>query len=276
MKRNLKEILAEVLVFPYEQGIVDALKDACLKYVEAIELGQFEECVLHLCLDIPASDLIQSINTQTNRKFPSRVYRALAGYVVGEVLDNDNDEDDNVVFPLALRNAMKAKDDDADGIISKTIDPACFVAVEDYWKENVAIPSIIGKDIVSKESNGICCAWSNEAFELWYLYHFVNRTTGMSRSEYQKAISKAVNSSPQYKLRNAYQYAKNDIDNYRIMTQYGSMDKAILYAEAMSNQYTDQRYATHNPCTMVFRLVRQLIGKDNELNEELKRKIEGF
>ena len=98
----------------------------------------------------------------------------------------------------------------------------------------------------------------------------------MSRSEYQKAISKAVNSSPKYKLRNAYQYAKNDIDNYRIMTQYGSMDKAILYAEAMSNQYTDQRYATHNPCTMVFRLVRQLIGKDNELNEELKRKIEGF
>lgn len=153
MKRNLKEILTEVLVFPYEQGIVDALKDACLKYVEAIELGQFEECVLHLCLDIPASDLIQSINTQTNRKFPSRVYRALAGYVVGEVLDNDNDEDedDNVVFPLALRNAMKAKVDDADGIISKTIDPVCFVAVEDYWKENVAIPSIIGKDIVSKE-----------------------------------------------------------------------------------------------------------------------------
>lgn len=130
--------------------------------------------------------------------------------------------------------------------------------------------------IIKAGSNGICCAWSNEAFELWYLYHFVNRTTGMSRSEYQKAISKAVNSSPKYKLRNAYQYAKNDVDNYRIMTQYGSMDKAIIYAEAMSHQYTDQRYAMHNPCTMVFRLVRQLIGKDEELNEELKRKIEGF
>ena len=132
MERDLKEILTEVLVFPYEQSIVDALADACSKYVETIEIGQFENCVLHLCLDIPASELIESISTQTGRKFPNRVYRALAGYVVGEALDNDSDKDDNVVFPLALRNAMKAKTGDADGIISKTIDPSCFTAVEKY------------------------------------------------------------------------------------------------------------------------------------------------
>jgi len=135
MERNLKEILTEVLVFPYEQSIVESLTDACSNYVETIELGQFEDCVLHLCLDIPASDLIQSIIAQTDRKFPNRVYRALAGYVVGEALDNESDEDDNVVYSLALRNAMKAKTDDADGIISKTIDPASFAVVEKYWKE---------------------------------------------------------------------------------------------------------------------------------------------
>ena len=44
--------------------------------------------------------------------------------------------------------------------------------------------------IIKGDNNGIGCAWSNEAFELWYLYHFVNRTTGMSRTEYKKAISK--------------------------------------------------------------------------------------
>ena len=165
MERNLKDILTEVLVFPYEQSVVDALTDACSKYVESIEIGQFEDCVLHLCLDIPAHELMQSINTQTARKYPSRVYRALAGYVVGEALDNDSDEDDNVVFPLALRNAMKAKTDDADGIISKTIDPASFAAVEDYWKENIAIPSLIGNDIVSKEifDNS---TWADTGFEV--------------------------------------------------------------------------------------------------------------
>lgn len=28
------------------------------------------------------------------------------------------------------------------------------------------------------QNNGIEIAWSNEAFELWYLYHFQNVTTG--------------------------------------------------------------------------------------------------
>ncbi len=129
--------------------------------------------------------------------------------------------------------------------------------------------------IIKAEKNGICCAWSNEAFELWYLYHFVNRTTGMSRTEYQTAISKAVNSSTKYKLKTAYEYKKPDKNHFEIMTRYGSMDNAIKFAEAQSQTYTDQRYATHNPCTMVFKLVRQLIGQDAELNVEIKNKIEG-
>lgn len=149
MERDIKDILTEVLVFPYEQSVVDAITQACSSYVKAVEIGQFEDCVLHLCMDIPAAGLIEHVDTQTGCKFPSRVYRALAGYVVGETLDNVSDEDDNVVFSLALRNAMKAKTDDADGIISKTIDPASFAAVENYWAENIVIPSLCGKDIVS-------------------------------------------------------------------------------------------------------------------------------
>lgn len=151
MERDLTNILAEVLVFPYEQSIVDALAESCSKYVESIEIGQYEDCVLHLCLDIPAHELIQHINTQTGRRYLSRVYRALAGYVVGEALATVSNEDDKVMFLLALRNAMKAKRDDADGIISKTIDPEYFAVVEEYWKENVSIPPLSGKEIVSKK-----------------------------------------------------------------------------------------------------------------------------
>ena len=147
MERDLTNILTEVLIFPYEQSVVDALTDACSSFVEAIEIGQYEDCVLHLCLDIPATDFIEHVNTQTGRRFPDRVYRALAGYVVGEALATVSDEDDKVMFSLALRNALKAKTDDADGIISKTIDPASFSAVEDYWAENINIPSLCGKDV---------------------------------------------------------------------------------------------------------------------------------
>ena len=130
--------------------------------------------------------------------------------------------------------------------------------------------------IIKAAQNGICCAWSNEAFELWYLYHFVNRITGMCREEYKKAISAEVNKSLKYKSKKKYVYAKNDTANYRIMTTYGSMDNAIKFAEAKSKEYTDRRYAKHNPCTMVFKLVRQLIGKDEKLNAELTRVVDSI
>lgn len=148
MERDLNNILTEVLVFPYEQEVVDSLKEACSQYVEDITLEQFEECVLCLCLDVVANGLVESVNTHTNRRFPSRVYRALAGYVVGETLSAVED-DDKVIYTLALRNVMKVKTDDANGIISKCIDPSCFSTVEDYWEENIAIHSLSGEETIS-------------------------------------------------------------------------------------------------------------------------------
>lgn len=41
-------------------------------------------------------------------------------------------------------------------------------------------------------SYDIRCAWSNEAFELWYIYHFENRITSMPRIEYQNRITTLV------------------------------------------------------------------------------------
>lgn len=118
-------------------------------------------------------------------------------------------------------------------------------------------------------------AWSNEAFELWYLYHFQNITTGVSRKDYEDKISAAVNASPKYKSKKKYKYVKKDPSNYEIMTTYGSMESALRYAEAKHVEYTDSRYATHNPCTTVYRLVRQLLGEDKELNAEITAETEG-
>lgn len=58
------------------------------------------------------------------------------------------------------------------------------------------------------KDNNIGCAWSNEAFELWYLLHFIDRITSMERSEYKNAISSAVNKSRIYKNKIKYVYAK--------------------------------------------------------------------
>jgi len=127
--------------------------------------------------------------------------------------------------------------------------------------------------IQKADSNGIGAAWSNEAFELWYLYHFQNRVTAMSRENYKKAISNAVNASPKFKSKKPYVYKKNADDNFEIMNEYGSLKNAIAWSEAKSKEYTDRRYATQNPCTMVYKLVRQLLREDVEFEKALSRKI---
>lgn len=149
MDISLTELLSEVLVFPYEQDIVDSLNQACLEYAENINLEKYEGCVLHLCLDNPSDDFMQSVKAKTGKKYPKRVYRALSGYVVGKAISIVSDQDDKLMYSLALRNALKVKNDDISGIITKTINPTCFSIVEDYWNDNISIPSLQGKEIIS-------------------------------------------------------------------------------------------------------------------------------
>lgn len=129
--------------------------------------------------------------------------------------------------------------------------------------------------IAEAKRNDIECAWSNEAFELWFLYHFENVTAQLPRKDYQKELSRAVNKSGKYNKKSEYKYDKTDTENFSIMTSYGSQENAILRAENQSNQFSDNDYANHNPCTMVFKLVKQLIGQDKKFNKEIDCIVEG-
>ena len=140
-------------------------------------------------------------------------------------------------------------------------------------QQGVIVYDIEVKAIAMGQKNSIEVAWSNEAFELWYLYHFQNVITGVSRKDYEEKISTAVNASPKYKSKKKYRYAKKDPNNYKIMTTYGSMESALRYAEAKHLEYADSRYANQNPCTTIYQLVRQLLGRDEKLNAELIARI---
>jgi len=126
--------------------------------------------------------------------------------------------------------------------------------------------------------NGICCAWSNEAFELWYLLHFQFRNNAMSRTDYAEAIEREVNKKWNKKI--PYKYFKNDeysgkiTKTYDILQKYGNQNDAIENAKKLSEKYFDTKYQNHNPRTQVFELVEQLIGKDEILNAEIKKKYE--
>ena len=129
--------------------------------------------------------------------------------------------------------------------------------------------NVFNSAIQKAKSNKIGCAWSNEAFELWYLLHFQFRNTSMSRESYKKVIENEIN-----KKESGFVYLKNSTRMYDILQKHGNQEQAIKNAERLSQQYDNNAFASHNPRTQVYELVRQLIGKDEELTKEMKLRFE--
>ena len=57
------------------------------------------------------------------------------------------------------------------------------------------------------------------------------------------------------------------------MVTYGDEARAIHYAQSQAASFDDTRYATHNPCTMVYKLVRLLRGEDKEFNKKIMKDL---
>ena len=97
---------------------------------------------------------------------------------------------------------------------------------------------------------GMHCAWSNEAFELWYILHFEYRNTGMGREEYAGKLS----------VRLGEPYRKNAPDTYLKLSKKGNQAQAVEWSrklhEAVRAAQTPP--SRSNPCTTVFLLVEQL------------------
>jgi hypothetical protein len=127
--------------------------------------------------------------------------------------------------------------------------------------------------IQKAKANNIKCAWSNQAFELWYLLHFHNRITAMERDEYTKAIEQAVNEKLG-KKKKVFKYKKNDTGIYALLNQVGNQTSAIKWSRELAKGIAGEQFANYNPQTMVFRLVEELNGQSQELNDELEKKFE--
>lgn len=134
-------------------------------------------------------------------------------------------------------------------------------------------PNKFDSAIAIAELNEIGVAWSNEAFELWYLLHFQYRNTAMSRESYKKAISEAVNKSGKWSGKVKYSYKKNDAQNFNIISECGSQSDAIRNAEALCKLFNNTAYHEQNPCTTVHKLVLQLLNEDKKLIAEVMKKI---
>lgn len=114
---------------------------------------------------------------------------------------------------------------------------------------------------ITRCNNGnIGCAWSNEAFELWYLLHFQYYENAMSRRLYKDTIENHLKPA----LGNKFRYEKNSQQMYDLLKRYGSLENAIRNAKRLADRFEGrQDYANQNPCTMVYKLIEELFSLTN-------------
>ena len=107
-------------------------------------------------------------------------------------------------------------------------------------------PSDFDNAIHSAKANNFGCAWSNEAFELWYLLHFEYRNTGMARDEYKNVLSKHLSEEYQKNSPNMYEKLEN------------KQEAAIKNAEKLLQYHGSITPSKANPATKVHLLVKEL------------------
>jgi hypothetical protein len=96
------------------------------------------------------------------------------------------------------------------------------------------------------DSNGLRVAYSNEAFELWYVLHFDYLNAGITRQDYITRLNKLL----------GHRYHKNSELIYdEIITR---QKNAIQNAQRLLAQYTPANPEMNNPSTTVHLLVDQL------------------
>jgi hypothetical protein len=98
---------------------------------------------------------------------------------------------------------------------------------------------------LAKKEN-IKVAYSNEAFELWYLLHFNLVVTRISRSDYPRKLTRLLKCK----------YRKNNGDMYK--TLLDKQPQAIKFAKKLLSSYEPINPAEDNPSTTVFKLVEEL------------------
>ncbi|MEB3293471.1 MAG: RloB family protein [Synechococcales bacterium] len=107
-------------------------------------------------------------------------------------------------------------------------------------------PKDFNNALKSAEAQGFKVAYSNEAFELWYVLHFEFLNTGIPRSEYlQKLNCLLIN-----------KYQKNSSTIYEELLEKQPI--AIKNADNLLKQYKSHDPVKDNPSTTVHRLVQEL------------------
>ena len=104
---------------------------------------------------------------------------------------------------------------------------------------------------ISCANNRIKVAWSNEAFELWYILHFEYLQSAITRHRYCSKLTEILKNKC-----NKKKYEKNSTEMYSILKS--RQKDAIENAKKLCRIHIDIPPSKCKPCTTVYMLVERL------------------
>ncbi|MFH0997662.1 MAG: RloB family protein [Pseudomonadota bacterium] len=107
-------------------------------------------------------------------------------------------------------------------------------------------PQNFNSAFILAKNNDIKIAYSNEAFEIWYLLHFNYHDSATSRRQYEAMLTERL----------GFQYKKNDNSMFDCLIHL--QDDAIRNANKLLNSYVNRSPLNANPSTTVHILVQEL------------------
>lgn len=129
----------------------------------------------------------------------------------------------------------------------------------DYKPDEAATqPQDFNNAITLAETNGMKVAWSNDAFELWFLLHFHKLETPLSRKEIYPILKEKWELESFSKQAKTREFCEGHYQRH-LGKNNSSQQLAIKRARELHNRYNDSRdFANQCPCTTVYLLVEEL------------------
>jgi hypothetical protein len=139
--------------------------------------------------------------------------------------------------------------DNTVGVVEKALELSAEAEYDQVWVvfDRDSFPTRRFNEALSlAQDNDIQVAYSNEAFELWYLLHFHFFNTAITRQAYIKQLDKLL----------GHKYKKGSTTIYYELLHL--QPNALKHAQKLMEYYSPADPANDNPSTTVFKLVKEL------------------
>jgi len=168
-------------------------------------------------------------------------------------LGGKNSNNKLVEFALLEREKPEYKDREVWCVFDMDIKP----------DEGATQPEDFNSAIEKAESAGLNVAWSNDAFELWFVLHYQTLDSSLTRHELYPILKTKWELESFDKTAKTEDFCLGHYDRH-LEVSGSSQKQALKRAKQLHESYGGAKnYASQCPCTTVYKLV-------NELNKNLK------